>query len=334
MAKAVSKRAIRRRTKPVLKRPKAKSSAPKLRTKSKPRARSMGNVSAMLLSDARKITHIPPPMAAGPYSVVHSRSLTTITTSTTGQSTVLLATSFCDTAGIAAGNNVLPFHAIYGVGTNVPGTTESYIADPVLSGSAAATYQLALHALTVTVTCADSALGASGLIYMGTLPVRLARSNFATWNAVAANVSPRAEMRSMTAFATLQNSEMAVRHASVMDSVTWQDFCPSAANTSGSTIAMRDSLSNIVVVFTPTTAAVNYVVTIHAEWRIMYNVDQQLAATQKLYTPSNPAVLAASRALLVSSGGMTPGAASRDSFLGASWQSGPLSPDNPRVLFG
>jgi len=287
---------------------------------------------ATMLADARKLTHVPTHMPSGPYTVVHSRSVTSISTNASGQKTVMLISSFSDAAGTNGGNNVLPFHGIHGVGTNVPGTTESYIVDPILAGAAAGTYQLACHAITATVTCADSALGANGLVYMGTLPLRLSRLNFGSWNAIADNLTPRAEMKSFTAFTSLQNSELAVRHSSVMDAVSWSEFLPSAGNTSGTSIQMRDALSTICIFFTPTTTAVNYQVTIHVEWRVMYNVDQQLAATQKLYAPAPMGAIASSRAILTATGGMLAGGRG-DAFLGASYNPGSFSANNPRVIY-
>lgn len=289
---------------------------------------------AMLIADARKLVHVPTPMPTGPYTVVHSRSVTSITTNAFGQKTVLLVSSFADAAGTNGGTNVLPMHGVHGVGTNVPGTTESYIYDPLLAGAAAGTYQLSCHAITVSVTCADSALSASGLVYMGTLPLRLTRTNFVSWNTLADNLTPRAEMKSFTAFTSLQNSELAVRHASVMDAVSWSEFNPSAANVTGSSVVMRDALSTICVFFTPTTAAVNYQVTIHVEWRVIYNVDQQLASTQKLYQPSPMSVVSAARAALSSTGGMLlrPGMNTGDAFLGSSWNPNSFSADNRRVI--
>lgn len=311
---------------------KSRTKAKKSPTKTKTRTTSVAPAS-MMLADARKLVHVPTAMPSGPYTVVHSRSVTSITTNALGQKTVMLISSFADSAGINGGNNVLPYHGIFGVGTNVPGTTESYIVDPLLAGVAAGNYQLACHAITATVTCADSALAASGLVYMGTLPLRLSRANFGTWNAIADNLTPRAEMKSFTAFTSLQNSELAVRHCAVMDAVSWSEFNPSAANTTGGTIVMRDALSNICIFFTPTTTPINYQVTIHVEWRVIYNVDQQLAATQRLYQPSPMPVISTSRAMLAATGGML-GGRPGDSFLGASWRPGSFSADNPRVLYG
>lgn len=318
-----SKRTVKKVTKVI--KTKSKTKAPRRKTTSGLSA------AAAMVSDARKLVHVPTPMPSGPYTVVHSRSVTSITTNNAGQKTVLLVSSFSDAAGINGGNNVLPLHGIYGVGGNVPGTTESYIYDPLLAGASAGNYQLACHAITCTVTCADSALSASGLVYMGTLPLRLSRTNFPFWNAIADNLTPRAEMKSFTAFTSLQNAELAVRHAAVMDSVSWSEFSPSASNTTGTSITMRDALSNICVFFTPTSTPVNYQVTIHVEWRVIYNVDQQLAATQKLYQPSPMSVIAASRAALASTGGML-SRGGGDAFLGGSWRPGSYSADNPRVL--
>jgi len=319
-----------------VKKPGVKRSKPVAKRTSPKKGRSRSSAANVVTSmfDARKLVHVPTPIPTGPYTTVHSRSVTSIATNAFGQKTVMLISSFADSTGINGGNNILPVHAVYGVGVNVPGVTESYVYDPILAGATAGTYQLACHAITATVTCADSALNASGLVYLGALPLRLTRGNFATWNAIADNLTPRAEMKSITALTTLNNSEQAVRHASPMDTVSWSEFNPSAANTTGSNITMRDALSNICIFFTPTVATVNYQVTIHVEWRVMYNTDQQLAATQKLHSPTPVSVVTAARNALSSTAGMTPGTSARDAFLGATWAPGAFSANNPRVLYG
>lgn len=245
-------------------------------------------------------------MPCGPYTVIHSRSATTISTNTAGQDIVLLATSFSDTTGTGAGLNILPYHAVWGVGINVPGITENYIVDPITSGKTAGFYSLSLHAMTVSVMCIDSASNAAGAVYMGTLPLRLTRTSFATWNAIATNVITRAEMKSLTAYATMNNPELAVRHNYPLDYSSYAEFLPNATNTSGSNIIMRDALSNIVVVFRPTAVSVNYMVTIHCEWRAMYNTDTELAATQRMHQTAPLHAIDPARNALAATAGMSP----------------------------
>lgn len=253
--------------------------------------------------DARRGEHVPTFMPCGPYTVIHSRSATPIATNTSGQNTVMLFTSFNDSAGINGGNNILPYHGIYGVGINVPGTTEQYIVDPIVSGKTANFYSLSLHAMTVSITCTDSVTNASGIVYMGTLPLRLARTAFATWNAVAINAVTRSEMKSMSAYTTAATPELAVRHNYPLDYSSYAEFLPSASNASGSNITMRDALSNIVVVLSPTSVAVNYLVTVHCEWRAMYNSDPELAATQRMHQTTPLHAIDPSRNALAASAG-------------------------------
>jgi len=182
--------------------------------------------------------------------------------------------------------NVLPFHAIYGVGTFVPGTTENYIADPLLSGSSAGTYNLSMHAMTVVVTADASATTGTGTFYMGTIPSRINRLGFATWGALGGNLETRREMLPVTAYQSLSDSERySTRCSFPMDMISYQQFDPSCANTSGSAIQLNDSLSPVFVVWEPTATAVTYNVSIFVEWRVIYNNDVQLASTQTIHNP-------------------------------------------------
>ena len=134
--------------------------------------------------DARRAVHLPPPGAHGAYTVVRTRSVTTIATNTAGQRTVLIAGQFHDSSA-SPQVNCLPYHAVYGVGTAVPGTTESYIVDPLLSGASAGAYNLSLHAMTVVITADGSATTSIGTFYMGAIPSRINRLTFATLGASA-----------------------------------------------------------------------------------------------------------------------------------------------------
>jgi len=230
--------------------------------------------------DARRSIHLPPPGAHGAYTVVRTRSVTTIATNTAGQRTVLIAGQWQDSAA-SPQVNCLPFHAVYGVGTAVPGTTESYIVDPLLSGAAAGAYNLSLHAMTVVVTADGSATSSIGTFYMGAIPSRVNRLAFGTFAAMGANLVSRREMLPITAYQALAESERySVRTTFPMDLITYQQFDPNATNTSGSNIQLNDGLSPVFIVWEPTTTATNYNVSIFAEWRVIYNSDVQLASTQ------------------------------------------------------
>lgn len=205
--------------------------------------------------------------------------MTNVATNAFGQRTVLIAGQWKDGAATPQENS-LPFHAIYGVGTGVPGTTETIVGDPLLSGAAAGTYQLAMHAMTVVVTADGSATSGTGTFYMGTIPSRIARTSFATWNVLGTNLLSRREMLPITAYQSLSDSERySTRSLFPMDMITWQEFSPSASNTTGSAIQLDDSLSPCFIVWEPTTTSVNYNVSIFVEWRVIYNSDVQLAST-------------------------------------------------------
>ncbi len=233
---------------------------------------------------------MPAPFPAPSYTVVRTRSVTSISTSATGQKTVMICGQWNDGAATPQ-VNVLPFHAVYGVGTNVPGTTESYVVDPLLAGASAGAYNLSLHAMTVVVTTDGSATSGVGTFYMGSIPSRINRLGFATWNALGTNLESRREMLPITAYQSLSESERySTRVLFPLDMVTYSQFDPSAANTTGSAIQLNDGLSPCFIVWEPTSAAVSYNVSIFVEWRVIYNTDVQLASTQVNHPVTSPSM--------------------------------------------
>lgn len=242
---------------------------------------------ALMAVDARRISHIPPPLPLGPYTVVRGRNVFSVATSNTGQQTVLLVSPH--TLANVGANPVFntyatPVIGTIGAGTNIPGSTfEGTWQDAIAVPYAAATLggnlcSASLHALTVVVSCFSTAVLADGAIYMGALNQRVARTRFATWNDLAANLLNRREMTSTSAFHVL--SDPVAIHAYPVDTVDWAAQRPLVTGdlTTFSNNATMDSLCQLAFVWPPTTASVIYTLTVYTEWRMNFT-DPALAST-------------------------------------------------------
>lgn len=248
----------------------------------------MGSLPSVLGAlDARLNVHVPTHVPSGPYTVIRTRTQRAVFTSVTAQNTVLLLGAHCDNA-LGNGIAITPLIGIEGVGTNVPGTTESNVIDSLVNtygGTiASSTASAALHAMTVVVTCIDSALSASGQIYTGTLSNRVARSNYATFNALALDLITRRELKPRSAYQTM--TKAVTLFSGPLDVTDWSLHKPlvSINSTLGNNVTV-DTIAPIVIVFPPTASVLEYSVTIYCEWRMIFHTPL-LASTHTHHAPA------------------------------------------------
>jgi len=216
---------------------------------------------------------------------MRGRSVATITTNNAGQYTVGLfgPHTLSAMAGVNVFNSyVTPLAGITGVGTDVPMTTEIHYPDSLAAAYASATLtsnvaSAALHAMTIVINCNSNLLNVEGTVWLGSLNQRLARGRFATWNAAAASLINRREMVPNSALSVLQKPIKLSTYP--VDTIDWAAQRPLLLNTAtlAENITM-DSLSQLAVVFSPTTAAIEYNVTVYTEWRMNF-MDPALAST-------------------------------------------------------
>lgn len=250
----------------------------------------MGSTALVKCIDARNLTHVPPSVPMGPYTVVRGRAVVTFTTSTSpAQQTVFLIGAH-RVASIDSA--VTPLLGTYGTGVNVPGTTETTIPDTAVTNYAGnlqtSTGNGQLHAFTVTVQCTSSATNASGVVYAGALAQRVGRSNYATWNGLGTALTARRELQSYSAYTSM--SHPIVLSAYPVDMTEWSMQHPiisTDANLSNN--YTTDTLSQIALVFPNTSTAVEYNVTIVTEWRVNFT-DQILSSTSIRHPPTPPDV--------------------------------------------
>lgn len=246
-------------------------------------------VPALVLAavDATVQQHIPPHIPMGPYTVIKSRVIIPVTTNIAGQQIVILLGAYGRASQFD--QSIGPAVAIYGEGTNVPGITESYFQD-----AAIATYDgtsfgntLAngnLHALSVVMNCTSSATAANGLVYYGAVNQRVNRGQYSTYNELAANLYPRREFSSKSAYSLCTAPHKVC--AFPVDLTDWSTQKPlvETSLTLGDNIAL-DSLSQIALIFPNTVTAVQYTLTVYTEWRINFT-NAVLASTSTRREPA------------------------------------------------
>jgi len=234
-----------------------------------------------MMVDASRAIHIPSPIPLGPYTIVRGRSTVQISTNNAGQKTVLLVGPHTvGTTGLRD-SIISPIVGVSGVGGGVPGTTETLYTDSVIGAYAASlTGNLAnanLHGLTVTINCLSTATSAENQVYFGSLNQRINRSRFDFWNTIADTLVNRREVQPHSAYSLLSTPLKVSCYP--VDIVDWAKQSPLvlAAALTGDNVTM-DSLSQLVFVFPPTTAVINYSITIYTEWRMNFT-DAALAST-------------------------------------------------------
>lgn len=273
-------------------------------------ASSVGSILTAL--DARVLRHVPPPMSLGPYTVVRSRVQRNVFTNASGQFTTYLFGAHSDNS-LGTSNCITPLIGIGGVGTQIPGNaTDDLVQDSILApyvGTlASSTASCALHSLTVVVNCLDAALTASGQVFMGSLSNRVARSNYGTWNALGLDLFGRRELKPRSAYSTMADPFSIV--TAPLDVTDWCLHRPlvSVSTTVANNVTI-DTLSPIVVLFPPTTASVEYSVSIFCEWRMNFH-QPLLASTHQTHTPSAQSLWSDATRLVSTLGGDIASAAS------------------------
>lgn len=231
--------------------------------------------------DASLATHIPPPVPLGPYTVLRGRATINISSSALGQQTVLLLGPHTVATIGSRDLTITPNLGVSGVGTNVPGTTETLYSDAMIGPYAASLAgNLAngnLHGLTMVLNCLSTATQAEGQVYVGSLNQRINRSRFPTWNDVANSLVNRREVQPHSAYNILSTPLKVSCYP--VDIVDWARQMPVVlqSGTTGENVTM-DSLSQMVLVIPATTAVVNYTLTVYTEWRVNF-VDAALSST-------------------------------------------------------
>jgi hypothetical protein len=268
--------------------------ATKTAKKPSPKARAQPSTKAatiMQALDARALAHVPPPIPCSPYTVIRSRTQLSVTTSSNvagGNYLVLTFGAHTDNSLGTGGGNITPTICIRGHGVNLPSVTEDVTNDPIMVNygytAANSSVSAGLHSMTVVITCVESAMNASGQVFTGALNNRLARSAYPSWNSLALTMLTRRELKPRSAYQTMQAP--VVLQTAPLDVTDWSLFKPVVAPPpTSSNNHTTDTITPLVAVFSPTSTALEYSVTIYCEWRCLF-LDPLLSCTHVPHQPS------------------------------------------------
>lgn len=233
------------------------------------------------LVDARHRSHISSPLSTSPYAVLRTRVSYALNSPPAGSLRVALIGEHYNPGSVPE-VNVTPLISIDGQGTAVPGTTEGLISDPQITSLAGSGAFGRLHAITVTVQCGSTATTAEGFFYLGTMPGNINRTAFATWNDVGNAIITRREASMYSAYGSMTYPKVAM--GAPQDASEWSsNALISAVNATTGTNRSTDTLLPIALVLMPTTATVQYVVTVNCEWRVLYPMGDARAGLHTTY---------------------------------------------------
>lgn len=221
-----------------------------------------------------------------------------------GQNTVILMGPFVQGSfGSSGGEHLSSAVAIWGIGMNVPGVTETAINSNLFNGIAPQSKSCSMHSFHAEVTCTGSASGVlpSGNVWAGAVSQPLNRlSGWANWNSVALGLQTRRSLRMFSAYETMSNPLSVCSYP--LDAVAHSEFLW-MSGLSATSDELHRSMTPVVVVLGPTTAVNDYTVSLTIEWRMREAIDPFLQSTHKPYVPTPESVWSQLSAHLSNIGG-------------------------------
>lgn len=249
-----------------------KKRAVKVKAPKKSGKKMTGNHIAAL--DARAVTHVPPPVPMGPYTLIRTRDLIPITTNTSESFVHVFGAFLNSTAQLSTITSGIGYSGLSGSTTTAALMRQCALMATYGTGGNAV--HAALHALTVTVACTGNALSAEGLVHGCTMRQVFRRATYSTMGDLATSILSRPETRAKSAYELLNRPMVLSSHP--LDMTDWTLQQPLLDPSDQAQNRMSDKLAPVVVVFSPTPSPVSYTVTIHAEWRVNFT-DVGLAST-------------------------------------------------------
>jgi hypothetical protein len=228
--------------------------------------------------DARTLSHMPGSRACGPYSVYREKITHTIGSDTTNRRVFLFGEHLL-------GNLVASTLGVYGSGTQVPGTTEYYVASPFFGSGTSGQYDVSLHALTVTIQCLGTAAGLvpSGMVMAGVIPQGVNRDSADTWSDLGLELMNR---RGIHRYSAQQLVSGGVSYGSYPLDILSHTEMRMVAGVAGSTSdVMSEGLAPLIVILEPAATVANFALTVHAEWKFRARVNPMLISTHRVHAP-------------------------------------------------
>lgn len=273
---------------------------------------------ALAKYDPRSLAHLPGPRATAPYTVVRERVNFPLASNTAGQDVVAMIGPYVQgPGGTAIGEHMASTIAVHGVGTYVPGVTESLVTSALFNGAAAQTKTVSLHSFHVEVICSGTSAGTvpAGNVWCGAITQPINRLNgWANYNAIAQGVKTRRGMKQYSAYELMATPVNLMSYP--LDSVSHSEFLWMSGVAASGDELFR-SMTPLMVVLGPTSAAVDYSITVVLEWRVREALDPLLQSTHRHFTPVSESVWAQLSNHLSTVGGLVKSAAQHPAVQGA-----------------
>lgn len=248
----------------------------------------MGNMYHAI--DARTATHIPTSYPTGPYMVVRDRCVINANTGADRQIHIFgehrnqhaLATAVDTRIKVIgkSGNAALgqlPSNMWYQNADNL---------DPFMPTANDTGGSIALHAMTITISCSTPALTAGGVIHYGTLRGTFTASDYeGTTNGIVDMVDTllkRPEIASISAYTACTRPMMVV--SAPLDCTQHSMFnrlvgTPGEVNDA----QMTDSMQPVVVILPPNN---NFQITVYTEWRVVAHASPTYSSLHTMHKPT------------------------------------------------
>jgi len=213
-----------------------------------------------------------PLLATTKYVSVIERIILPIQTSLTVAKVIQIGRYYQPGSG---GNTLSPCVAKYGLGTDVPGTTETSLNSALITAGNFSRCNIGRLGITISCTGTASTNGMpDGIVYSGTADGVLDRTAFATFNLMIAALATRHWLGGHSAYSLMQKPRNLVSHP--LDMISYNDFIQIGITPSGTDLC-SDGIAPIFIYLPATVNLDNYVIDLYVDWRVIYSSDNVLS---------------------------------------------------------
>ncbi len=299
----------RRRRKKAAERARAQNPPKKSRGRSRrqldrvqPRMRSMGPMSLSRFFDPASTPHYASHYhKATPYTVLRERLILNVPTDSAGATIVM----FGPNTAVSTAQNTTCVGA-HGVGTALTSTWSPVVSNLLPFATYGGKVRIRLHRLSVHISCVGTGSGTvpPGSIWAGTLDAPIDLTAFTDFTAVSNFLLGRNQLHAVSAFASQHKPLVLASHP--LDPLSWAQFENNGTN--NTTYRTADTMAPIAVVIPAITSstgssAINWTLSVHAEWAVMFANDAVLQATHRIHPVCPEISLASATSALQNVGG-------------------------------
>ena len=250
-----------------------------------------------------------------PYTVIRERRVVTTATNTGADRVIMVGPVASLTTGQASS-----MIAINNLSTDAIASANGIASSMITTAAHGLRVRMRLNRLSVTVACNGNAIGAvpPGHVYLGTLDGPIDIANFPNFSDLVTFLEARNQLRGHTAKAC---ADAPVRLAShPLDKLDWSQF-KILNNTNPSPVTrFEDTMAPIAIVIkaqslpsalgvTPSDYTINWTISIHAEYCVVFGNDAILQATHRTHPTVSDNVVDSVTNVLRNAGGFVASAA-------------------------